>query len=86
MGQPPFTPPGKFLLLICWKLSQPRAILRLGRLYQLKNPMTLSGIEPATFQHVPFKCAANMGLLNILLPVGYHIRTTTDYTGKTICT
>jgi hypothetical protein len=31
----------------------------------LKNPVTLSGIEPATFQLVAFKCAVNKGLMNI---------------------
>jgi hypothetical protein len=30
----------------------PRAIVRLGGLGQLKNPITSSGIEPATFQLV----------------------------------
>jgi hypothetical protein len=34
MHQPPFTP---------------RAIIRLERLGQLKNPVTLSGVEPMTF-------------------------------------
>jgi hypothetical protein len=44
-------PPGRFLVLISvegW--VDPRAIVRLEGLGQLKNPMTSSGIEPATFQ------------------------------------
>jgi hypothetical protein len=33
----------------CERLVEPRAIARLERLRKLKNPMTSSGIEPATF-------------------------------------
>jgi hypothetical protein len=40
-------PPGIFLVLI-----SVRAIVRLEELGQLKNPMTSSGIEPATFRLV----------------------------------
>jgi hypothetical protein len=46
-------PPGRFLVLIsvrCW--IDPRAIVRLEGLGQLKNLMTSSGIEPATFRLV----------------------------------
>jgi hypothetical protein len=34
----------------CQKLSRPRIIVRLDGLDQLKNPMTSTGIEPATFR------------------------------------
>jgi hypothetical protein len=46
-------PPGRFLVLISitgW--VDPRAIVRLEGLGQLENPVTLLGIEPATFRLV----------------------------------
>jgi hypothetical protein len=44
-------PPGRFLVLISVRdWVHPRAIVHLERLDQLKNPMTSSGIEPATFR------------------------------------
>jgi hypothetical protein len=46
-------PPGKFLVLISLRGSvDSRAIVRLQGLGQLKNPMTSSWIEPATFRLV----------------------------------
>jgi hypothetical protein len=46
-------PPGRFLVLIFVKDSvDPRAIMRLEGLGQLKNPVTSSGIEPAAFRLV----------------------------------
>jgi hypothetical protein len=49
---PPF-PPGRVLLLISVRsLYDPRAVVRLEELGHLKNPMTSSGIEPATFRFV----------------------------------
>jgi hypothetical protein len=60
--------------------------VRLEGLVKLKNSMISSGIEPATFQFVALKCAVNKGLLNILIPQGYYIKITKDYTGRTICT
>jgi hypothetical protein len=46
-------PPGILLVLISAKgRVDPRAILRLVGLHQLKNPMTSSGTEPTTFQLV----------------------------------
>jgi hypothetical protein len=46
-------PPGRFLVLISVRgWVDPRIIMRLEELVQLKNPMTSSGIEPATFRLV----------------------------------
>jgi hypothetical protein len=46
-------PPGIFLVLIYVRgLVDPRPIVLLEGLGQLKNPMTSSGIEPATFRLV----------------------------------
>jgi hypothetical protein len=43
-------PEGRFLVLISVRgLVDPRATVWLEGLSQLKNPMTSSGIEPATF-------------------------------------
>jgi hypothetical protein len=53
--RPPFTPPppGRFLVLISVRAwVEPRAIVRLEILGQLKNPMTSLRLEPATFQLV----------------------------------
>jgi hypothetical protein len=46
--------PGRFLVLISIRgWVDPTAIVWLERLGQLKNPMTSSGTEPATFRLVP---------------------------------
>jgi hypothetical protein len=46
-------PRGRFPVLICVRgWVDPRAIVRLEELGQLKNPMNSSGIEPATFRLV----------------------------------
>jgi hypothetical protein len=50
--RPPFTP-GRSLVLISVRDSvDPRAIVRLEGLGQLKNPMTSSGIKTAAFELV----------------------------------
>jgi hypothetical protein len=52
VGRP--LPPGRFLVLISIRgCINPRAIMRLERLGKLKNQMTSSEIEPATFYAVP---------------------------------
>jgi hypothetical protein len=67
--------PGRFLVLLSVTGSaDPRAIVRLEGLSQLKNPMTSSGIEAATFRlavwylkelrSVPFKFPCRMGWLS----------------------
>jgi hypothetical protein len=44
-------PPGRFLVLISVRdRDDPRAIVRLEGIGELKNPITTSGIEPATFR------------------------------------
>jgi hypothetical protein len=46
-------PPGKFMVLISVRgWVNPKAIVLLEGLGQLKNPVTSSGIEPLTFQFV----------------------------------
>jgi hypothetical protein len=52
-GRPPFTPPGRFLVIISvGRLVNARAIVRLEELGQLKNHMTSSGLDHATFRLV----------------------------------
>jgi hypothetical protein len=47
-------PPGRFLVLISvTDFVDPRAIVRLEGLHQMKNPMTSSKIEPANFLLLP---------------------------------
>jgi hypothetical protein len=49
----PLLPPLRFLVLISVRgWVDPRAVVRLERSGQLRNPMTASGIEPSTFQLV----------------------------------
>jgi hypothetical protein len=48
-------PPGRFLVLISvsdW--VDPKAILRLAELVQLKNPVSSSGMDPATFRFLAY--------------------------------
>jgi hypothetical protein len=50
MRRPPFTPPGRFLVLISVRgRVDPRAIVQLEGLGKLKKKFTSSGFEPATF-------------------------------------
>jgi len=46
---PPGNSPGTHL---CYRLSQPQGHSAIGRIMSMKNSMTPSGIEPATFQFV----------------------------------
>jgi hypothetical protein len=52
-------PPGRFLVLFSIRGVDPRAIVWLEGLGQLKNPMTSSGIEPATFRLVAYSASTN---------------------------
>jgi hypothetical protein len=46
-------PPGRFLVHISVRVGvDPRAIVRLEGLGQLKNPITSSGVKPATYRLV----------------------------------
>jgi hypothetical protein len=51
-------------------LSRPRAIVRLEGIGQLKNPMTSSGIEPATFRLVAFWKYRSVVVLPLSLIIG----------------
>jgi hypothetical protein len=51
VGRPPFTPHGDSCYSLRGRVNT-WAIVRLERLRQLKNPMTSSGIETATFRFV----------------------------------
>jgi hypothetical protein len=53
-------PPEGFLILI--SVGDLRAKVRLEGLGQLKNPMTSSGIEPATFRLVLANVMVNMAM------------------------
>jgi hypothetical protein len=60
-------PPGKFLVLIpVTGRDDTRAIVWLEGLGQLNNPMTSSGVEPATFRLVAL-CLKQLRLLLLLL-------------------
>jgi hypothetical protein len=53
--RPPFTPPGRFLVLISVRgRVDSMAILRLEELRKLKNAMTSAGFEPQIFRLVAF--------------------------------
>jgi hypothetical protein len=52
-SRPPFTPPGRFLILISVRgLVDPRATVQLEGFRPIEKSKTLSGIEPATFHLV----------------------------------
>jgi hypothetical protein len=53
VGRPLPPPPGRFLVLICVRgRVDPKTIVRLEGLGQLKNLVTSSGIEPASFRPI----------------------------------
>jgi hypothetical protein len=70
--RPPFTPPPpsrKFLVIISVRdWVKTRAIVRLEGLGQLKNPMTSSGIENATFRLVA-KCLNQLSYCVLFLSI-----------------
>jgi hypothetical protein len=60
-------PPVRFLVLITVRdWVDPRAIVRLEELGQLKNPVTLPGIQPATFRLVAW-CFKQLKLNSVVL-------------------
>jgi hypothetical protein len=50
--RPPLPPGNISGTDFCYRMSQPQAVVRPEGLCQLKNPVTPSGIEPATFRFV----------------------------------
>ena len=69
---PPENTPGTHF---CYRLSRPQGHSAIGRIMSMKNPLTLPGVEPATFrfvaQHLNHCATAMYGKSTVLNSFSY---------------